>query len=158
MKFLESYVDRIFVPTQYIATGLSLGGHATWSLLAEEPRITAAIIIVGSPNLTELLLERLRTHTTGVPQGAKEWPRALEKLYQERDERVKLITGRKILILNGAADPLVPSKFTRPWVESHADRNDVTFLEVEQNGHWLSDKMMDTISDWVWPLLHSLEK
>lgn len=151
MKFLESYVDGIFVPTQFIASGLSLGGHVTWNILAEDPRITAAIIIVGSPNLTNMLLDRLGGYTSAsdVPNGTKEWPQSIEKLYQVRDDRLKKISGKKILILNGAVDPLVPSKFTRPWIENYAVNNDVTFIEQEENGHWLSYQMMDKIVDWV---------
>ena len=152
-RYLESYVDGIFVPTQFIAAGVSLGGHAIWSLLAEEPRIATAIIIIGSPNLTDMLLERLRQHTNSDSQGTREWPRSIEKLYQARDERVGQITGKKILILNGAVDNLVPSKFTRPWVEKYATKNDVAFLEIEENGHWLSSNMVDTISDWIRHLL-----
>jgi dienelactone hydrolase len=151
MKFLESYVDRIVVPTQFIATGLSLGGHVTWNILAEDPRITAAIIIVGSPNLTNLLLDRLGgyTSTADVPEGTEEWPQSVEKLYQARDKSLTKISGKRILILNGAIDPLVQSKFTRPWIEKYAANNDVTFIEQEENGHWLSYQMMDKIVEWV---------
>ncbi|KIX00126.1 uncharacterized protein Z518_10263 [Rhinocladiella mackenziei CBS 650.93] len=154
-KHLATYVDGAFLPTEFIATGLSLGGHATWNILAEEPRITKAIIIVGSPNLTDLLLERLRgyTSTADVPDGTREWPRSIAKLYQDRDEAILKISGKSILILNGLTDTLVPSRFTRPWVEKYAASNQVEFIEQKENGHWLSYEMMDRIVDWLLPVL-----
>ena len=152
MKFLESYVDGIFIPTQFIVTGFSLGGHVTWNLLAEECGITTAIVISGSPNLTDLLLERLEVQnsTSSVLHGTRKWPQLIEELYQARDKRMKQITGKNILILTGTVDTLVPSKFARDWVEKYADKNNVTFLEQEETGHWLSYDMMDKVSDWVW--------
>ncbi|KAL6721420.1 hypothetical protein ACLMJK_000523 [Lecanora helva] len=38
--------------------GVSLGGHAAWHCLMHEPRITAAIIIVGCPDFTRLMADR----------------------------------------------------------------------------------------------------
>ena len=151
-KYLESYVDGQFVPTEFIVTGLSLGGHATWNILAEDPRITKAVIIVGSPNLTSLLLERLGGYNS-VPEGTREWPHALEKLYQARDDGVSRISGKTILILNGLHDTLVPSRFTHLWMEKHAANNDVRFIEQGENGQWLSYEMMDKMIDWLLPIL-----
>jgi hypothetical protein len=35
---------------QHIALGVSLGGHSAWQLFFNEPRITAAIVIIGCPD------------------------------------------------------------------------------------------------------------
>lgn len=149
--FLESYVEGIFTPTNFIITGLSLGGHVTWDVLAKEPRILAGIVIIGSPSLTPLLLDRLGGYKTveEVPAGTKEWPKSVEKLYLARDESVAGIRGKKVLILNGAVDALVPSRFTHSWVERFAAGNDVAFVEQPENGHWLSVQMMEKIVNWV---------
>ncbi|KUL84350.1 hypothetical protein ZTR_06330 [Talaromyces verruculosus] len=151
MKFLESYVDDLFVPTAYIATGLSLGGHVTWDILADDPRIQIAIIIVGSPNLTSMLVDRLTQYkpVSDVPKNTDLWPKSIEKLYLERDEKVKRIAGKKILILNGAVDDLVPSKFTIPWMENFSANNDVMFVEQQETGHALSYEMIQRIVDWL---------
>jgi len=151
IKFLESYVGGTFVPTQFIMTGLSLGGHVAWNVLAEEPLVKTAVPIIGSPDLTHLLLDRLGGYKSAaeVPPGTKEWPESIARLYQARDESVTKISGKRILILNGALDPLVPSRFTRPWVQEHGDQNDVTFVEQADTGHWLSHQMMDRMVDWL---------
>ncbi|KAF7626985.1 hypothetical protein AFLA_012927 [Aspergillus flavus NRRL3357] len=154
MKYLASYVDGIFHPTQFIVTGVSLGGHITWNMLAEEPSIAGAIIIVGSPNLTDMLVERLGyASLSDIPQNTKEWPRSIESLYRERDQALEKIVGKKILILNGALDTLVPSKFTDPWVAKYAHQNDVKFIVQEDCGHVLSFRMMEEVVEWVAQIL-----
>ncbi|KAK7419264.1 hypothetical protein QQX98_003416 [Neonectria punicea] len=151
VTFLESYVEGIFTPKDFIVTGISLGGHVTWNVLAKDPRIRAGIAIVGSPDLTSMLLERLAIYkgTQDVAADTKEWPRSIAKLYEERDKNIEDITGKKILILNGAVDPLVPSRFTHRWVEKFAGNNDVVFVEQEAVGHGLSAEMMEKLVAWV---------
>ncbi|GAB1217299.1 hypothetical protein ATERTT37_006537 [Aspergillus terreus] len=154
LKYLASYVDGIFHPTQFIVTGISLGGHITWNMLAEEPSIAGAIIIVGSPNLTDMLVERLGyASLSDIPENTKEWPRSIERLYRERDQALEIIVGKKILILNGALDTLVPSKFTDPWVAKYAHQNDVKFIVQEDCGHCLSFRMMEEMVEWVAQIL-----
>lgn len=38
--------------TQHLVMGISLGGHAAWQVLFNEPRVTAGIIIIGCPDYT----------------------------------------------------------------------------------------------------------
>jgi pimeloyl-ACP methyl ester carboxylesterase len=50
---LESYIfngidDRSI--DQHLVLGISLGGHAAWQVLFNEPRVTAAIVIIGCPD------------------------------------------------------------------------------------------------------------
>lgn len=35
---------------QHFVAGVSLGGHAAWQVLFHEPRVTAAVIIIGCPD------------------------------------------------------------------------------------------------------------
>ncbi|KAH7136273.1 Alpha/Beta hydrolase protein [Dactylonectria macrodidyma] len=151
ITFLESYVEGLFTPTKFIVTGVSLGGHATWDILARDDRVNNGIIIVGSPNLTDMLRERLDKYksTRDGATGATEWPKSIENLYLARDKSLEGISGKEFLILNGAIDPLVPAKFTLPWVQNFGANNKVTVFEQEDNGHWVSIQMMEKIVDWV---------
>lgn len=150
MKFLACYVDGSFRPSQFIVTGVSLGGHVAWNMLSEEPSIIGAIIIIGSPNLTDLLKERLdQTPSFSNLQRSERWPRSLEMLCRDRDQAIARISGQGILILNGALDTLVPSKFTTPWFVNHASRNEVKLVSQEDSGHWLSFGMMEEVIDWL---------
>lgn len=149
IKFLKVYVQDTFTPAEFVVSGLSLGGHVAWDVLASERTVNAAIPIVGSPNLTDMLVERLSKSNNGNPVDPTRWPESVARIYQARDQNVAQIEGKKILILNGALDALVPSKFTLPWVEKYGDRNDVTLCVLENTGHWMSLEMIDKIVDWV---------
>ncbi|KAK9370608.1 Alpha/Beta hydrolase protein [Lipomyces kononenkoae] len=156
MTYLESYVCDLFTPTQYIASGVSLGGHVVWNLLAEDARIQVGIPIVGCPDLTSLLINRLGNYTSvnQIPDGTKEWPKSIEKLYALRDARVAAISSKKVLVLNGAVDRLVPDKFTKPWTEKYAANNDVKYIVQTDTGHFVSWQMMDEIREWLAPFLN----
>ena len=137
-----------FTPTEFVVSGLSLGGHVAWDVLASERTVNAAIPIVGSPNLTNMLVERLGKSDDANANSTK-WPESVARMYQARDQNVAQIEGKRVLILNGALDVLVPSKFTLPWVEKYGDRNDVTLCILENTGHWMSLEMIDRIVDWM---------
>ncbi|KAI5459582.1 Alpha/Beta hydrolase protein [Mariannaea sp. PMI_226] len=151
VTFLESYVDGIFTPKDFIITGVSLGGHVTWNVLANDSRFHAGVPIIGSPNLAPMMVERLKAYkkTSDIPAGTIEWPRAIEKLYQDRDRSLEGISGKKILILNGAIDTLVPPKYTLPWVEKFSANNEVVLIEQEETGHSFTFQMVDKVVDWV---------
>ncbi|PGH31095.1 phospholipase D, partial [[Emmonsia] crescens] len=62
--------------TTNLALGVSLGGHAAWSCILHEPRITNAVIIIGSPDYTSLMTERaklskLSTWKDSTPPGSQ---------------------------------------------------------------------------------------
>lgn len=151
ITFLGSYVDGVFAPTQFIVSGMSLGGHVSWDVLARDHRVGAAVIVVGCPDLTSLLLDRLGGYASpeDVPPGTSEWPMSVSQLYAVRDGSVAAISDKKILILNGAVDPLVPSRFTRSWVENFGPNNAVMFVEHANTGHTLSFDMVQKIVDWL---------
>ncbi|KAE8316728.1 hypothetical protein BDV41DRAFT_573621 [Aspergillus transmontanensis] len=150
MKYLSVYTEGLFTPTEFVMSGLSLGGHTAWDILSKVQGIKAAIIIVGSPNLTDLLIERL-DNAADSEKGtdSTKWTESISLMYRGRDRSLGNIHGKRILILNGALDALVPSKFTLPWIEKNGSRNDVSFNVFENTGHWLSLEMMDTIVEWV---------
>lgn len=46
--------------TENLVLGVSLGGHAAWSCLLHEPRITAGVVIIGCPDYINLMADRAR--------------------------------------------------------------------------------------------------
>lgn len=46
--------------TQNVVFGISLGGHAAWQVLMQDPRFSAAIITIGCPDYTRLISDRAR--------------------------------------------------------------------------------------------------
>jgi len=76
LTYISSYIfphsERRIV--ENIVCGVSLGGHAAWHCLIHDPRITAAIIIIGCPDYIGLMtdrarLSRLATWTRTTPPG-----------------------------------------------------------------------------------------
>lgn len=53
MDHLESYIfhdDDTRSLDQHLVLGWSLGGHAAWQVIFNEPRVTAAIVVIGCPD------------------------------------------------------------------------------------------------------------
>lgn len=128
VDMLPSYLfpqsDREVV--QWCVTGKSLGGHAAWHVLANDPRVTVGVPFIGCPSYANLLADR--TKTSFVTNGPPYVPHALAQLvrqtdpasspYWEHDARVNPFYGKKICICSGANDKLVPWRCSREFVEN----------------------------------------
>ncbi|KAK9468773.1 Alpha/Beta hydrolase protein [Lipomyces arxii] len=144
MNHLQAYVGSEFIITEFIATGTSLGGHVTWNLLAQDKRIQRGVIFVGCPNMTALLLDRV-----GEQKDTILWNKYLEQVCLDRDAEIAGITGKEIVILNGAEDTLVSDKFTKGWVEKYGKNNKVLYKVQEGRGHGLSFGMVEDFVKWL---------
>lgn len=90
---LPSYL--LLRPSQHICCGISLGGHATWQLILRDPRVTAAVIIVGCPDYVRLMTDRgirskLATCVGSNPPGrnflgSRDFPRSLVEAVEQSD-------------------------------------------------------------------------
>ncbi|KAK9477071.1 Alpha/Beta hydrolase protein [Lipomyces japonicus] len=151
IKYLHSYTGNLFTAKKFIPSGVSLGGHVAWNLIARHPEIDAGIPIVGTPDLTGLLIDRLGKYKTveDVPAGTEEWPKSIEKLIAERDALIATIKNKNLLVLNGADDTLVPDDFTKPWIEKYGANNDTEYYEFENVGHYLSWGGINKIEDFL---------
>ncbi|KKK15644.1 hypothetical protein ARAM_000650 [Aspergillus rambellii] len=61
--------------SENLVLGISLGGHAAWSCILHEPRITTGVVIIGCPDYVNLMADRARlsklsTWTTPAGAGA----------------------------------------------------------------------------------------
>ncbi|KAG1726606.1 Alpha/Beta hydrolase protein [Suillus lakei] len=116
-SFLYPSSERTIV--EWGMGGISLGGHSTWIALSREPRLTLGIPIIGCPDYTKLISQRAKS--SGVPFSPPYYPSSL-KTYVEAHDPAQLpyrakdasnpFLGRKILVLSGKEDRLVP------WVAS----------------------------------------
>jgi len=79
--------------TQNIVFGISLGAHAAWQVLMQDPRFSAAIITIGCPDYTRLMSDRARlskrktwTETQGREfVGSTDFPRGLVTAVRQYD-------------------------------------------------------------------------
>lgn len=61
--------------TENIVLGISLGAHAAWHVIMQDPRFTTAIIVIGCPDYTRIMSDRARlskrsTYTEAKPPGS----------------------------------------------------------------------------------------
>lgn len=135
---------------EHLVLGVSLGGHAAWQVIFEDPRVTAAVIIIGCPDYKRVMTDRARlskltTYTTDSGAsfiGSKDFPHALVKAVQKRDPKGivfgnsditthptaeqqsqlrqaldNTIKGKRLLVLSGKQDKLVPYHCSQPFLE-----------------------------------------
>ena len=122
--------------TEHIALGVSLGGHAAHLAVLHLPKITSAVVVIGCPDYPALLLQRLKQcKITGVPGYlprefmhliSAQHPTPLPPqppitssplLTSPHVSPVELLAGKKILVLGGKKDRLVPPELGRAFIE-----------------------------------------
>ncbi|OOQ86886.1 hypothetical protein PEBR_19566 [Penicillium brasilianum] len=67
--------------SENLVLGVSLGGHAAWSCLLHEPRISAGVVIIGCPDYLNLMVDRARL--SKLPSWTKSNPPGAEILGSE---------------------------------------------------------------------------
>lgn len=79
------------------------------------------------------------------------YPSTLHRILGEMDRKVLAGIDPKlpVLVLNSRDDPLVPSRFTKPWVLSRPKDAVSTFFEEPDVGHVLTDVMIAKVADFV---------
>ncbi|KAF2202277.1 alpha/beta-hydrolase [Delitschia confertaspora ATCC 74209] len=133
--------------TQHLVLGVSLGGHAAWHCILHDPRITAAVVGIGCPDYTRLMMHRaekskLKTWTSSSTPGSEflgseDFPKALIEAVKTYDPAGLLLSagskgtedikedlvrerleGKAVLNLSGADDKLVPYAAGEPFVNA----------------------------------------
>ncbi|KAL6864611.1 hypothetical protein J3F83DRAFT_742425 [Trichoderma novae-zelandiae] len=139
VDFLPAYFPQ-FNHLHNIMLGVSLGAHTAWRMaLAAPGQFEAYAMVVGCPNLTSLLLERLGIDAADIGVKAEEletvsyealekvmdeqqrrrWPRALAELVRDGDKRLfeEFPSELPVFMCNGEYDKLVPARYTTSWLK-----------------------------------------
>jgi hypothetical protein len=159
-----------------MVAGISLGGHSTWIALKNgkfcelscskthvqclDPRITLGVPIIGCPDYLTLISDRaekagLNFEPPYMPKSLLELIRRddpVASLYKSSDPASNPFFGKKILVLSGAKDTLVPWSASKDFVEG---------LEVGEKGtkkvdvvpdaaHECTPEMVSTMSEFIW--------
>jgi hypothetical protein len=121
-SYLFPYDDRRI--SQFVVTGKSLGGHATWHVLANDPRITIGVPFISCPSYAALITDR--TRTSFVTNGPPHIPASLSSLisridpasqqYDSFDPSRNPFWGKRICMCSGEADKLVPWRCAEQFV------------------------------------------
>lgn len=174
--YLPTYLPGIS-KSYNVMSGISLGGHTTWRIAVSEAaaraQVHGLIPIVGSPNLTALLLDRLQVDTSKLSVATEDlykvpyaelsslmteeqrqrWPQSLSELVSrlDRETNVNFPKNIPILIQNGKEDPLVPDRFTAPWVQKRKAEGytNVEYFAQENTGHACTKGMVANMSNFL---------
>lgn len=123
-------------------------------------------MVVGSPNLTSLLLSRLgiqidlsdidtleykQIYELMTPQQRRMWPRTLDKLVRDGDRVVteSFPTDVPILLCNGKYDKLVRAKHTEEWVAKRKHSKNIKLLVQDNTGHSCTKEMVAMLAVWL---------
>ncbi|EJD48964.1 hypothetical protein AURDEDRAFT_112703 [Auricularia subglabra TFB-10046 SS5] len=156
VSFLIDFLPAYLFPSgeshvaEWGVVGISLGGHSTWILLREEPRITFGVPIIGCPVYTPLMEWRVK-QTYGEDLTAPRYPDSLRAFVEAPRGGLNPYAGKRILVLSGADDQLVP------WVASkgHVEALDVgpkgakRVVVVEGAGHEVTESMLRDAAAFV---------
>ena len=163
LDFLPCYLAQ-FKTFHNVMMGVSLGGHTAWRMPAVAPgKLDALAIVVGCPDLSSLLLDRLGvnmslTATTtyqelevGMTEQQKaRWPRPLFDVVREADAKISNgLPELPMLLCNGKYDTLVPAGYTESWVERQKQRAATRLYVQDNTGHSCTLEMVAMIADWL---------
>ncbi|KAJ9478192.1 Cytochrome b5 heme-binding domain-containing protein [Pseudozyma hubeiensis] len=169
VDLLSSYIfpqdDRTVV--EWVITGKSLGGHATWHVLAEDARIKIGVPFIGMPDFSRLLASRTRTSfvTNGPPYVPASLKALVEKIdpartaYDSFDPRRNPFWGKKICVLSGANDKLVHWDWNEDFLkalvvgEPTGSRGEMPGLKIHRRpgvGHEVTEEMVEEAGEWIW--------
>ncbi|KAI0029763.1 Alpha/Beta hydrolase protein [Vararia minispora EC-137] len=161
LDFLPAYLfpDDERTVAEWALMGVSLGGHAVWLALKDEPRVRIGIPIIGCPDYMTLM--QLRADKQGVSLGPPYMPASLRATVHASDpphasyraaDRSNPYFGKKILVLSGADDVLVPWSASRAFVDAlvvgEHGRKEVMLLEGV--GHQYTEAMKWEAFRFVW--------
>ncbi|KDR79059.1 hypothetical protein GALMADRAFT_244822 [Galerina marginata CBS 339.88] len=138
--------------------GISLGGHSTWIALSQDPRITIGVPIIGCPDYLELM--KYRAESNNIPFIAPYVPSSLLDLIGTSDpasrnysslEPSNPFLGKKILVLSGEDDKLVPWTASKKFVDSlEVGPQGLKKVIVEKGvGHKCTAEMVEAAGDFI---------
>jgi len=153
-----------YVIKHNVVMGVSLGGHSTWMTLLHEPRVEAACVVIGCADYVKLMEQRAaQSGIAGYKTGAcREFPKTLLDVVERYDpaalkrvegeeEVARRVRGKKLLVLSGAEDKLVPyaaqESFVK-WLEG-VEGVDVVDKVFEGVGHAYPDSIEDAFLNWL---------
>ena len=149
----EYYQRRDLIKDQKIGVGgYSMGGMTTSALLTRHPEITAAAVIMGTPNLNAYA----RLVREDAAKRKMYYPKDLELLtswikYYDLNSQPEKIAHRPVLFWHGTSDPRIPYRqskdfFDRIQGEDYAQQ--VAFITGYKAGYLVEPRLMDKIANF----------
>ncbi|ORY33053.1 hypothetical protein BCR39DRAFT_520946 [Naematelia encephala] len=153
IDFLACYLfpngERVI--DEWVATGVSLGGHVVWRLLHHEPRIKHAIPILGVPLEAFTRLMGTRATSQGLEFAPPLYPPSLRPLLEVPIPE-GCYSGKKILSIHGGSDPVVPFELGRDDIMRVKEEfgGQLELFVQDGIGHAVTFEMLQKTAEWVW--------
>lgn len=142
-----------------VVIGVSLGGYITWKVASEHSELLAAAVpIISSPNLPQVMLQRYaqieeKHPELTIQQRQTALPIELMAYLQEGVEKNQQLKRKALpmLAICGGSDPLVPPKFTVEWGEDAAPCQRVEIIPNVE--HEVPREMIDLTAEYLTSLV-----
>ncbi|KAG6861243.1 hypothetical protein C0995_002365 [Termitomyces sp. Mi166 len=159
IDFLPSFLypdDEPHPVVEWAVAGISLGGHSTWMTLATDARVTTGIPIIGCPDYSKLIAYRAKQND--VDLMGRYYPKNLKDLVAKMDPASLVqgpknpFLGKKVLVLSGANDTLVPWVASEEFVTQKLNVGTTGLKRVsvyEGVGHECTERMVQEMAAFV---------
>ena len=158
IDFLPAYLGRKV--ERHIVAGVSLGGHAAWVAVIQDPRIEAAGVVIGCADYCALIRHRaeksqleafLLGESAAFPEELLETVKRVDPAAMGVEEVARRLKGKKVLCLSGGADKLVPYECNRRFLEELKGVEGVELVDrvFEGVGHECTPTMIEELAQWV---------
>jgi Hydrolases of the alpha/beta superfamily len=132
--------------------GYSMGGMTTGALLTAHPEISAAAVIMGTPDLkgyARLVRQDAKERKLYIPSDLESLTSWIENY--DLNSQPEKINHRPVLFWHGTEDPRIPYQmskdfFDRVHNEDYADQ--VAFITGYKAGHLVEIRLMDKIANF----------
>ncbi|KAH7097417.1 hypothetical protein BKA62DRAFT_759986 [Auriculariales sp. MPI-PUGE-AT-0066] len=168
IDFLPAYLfpsgERRIV--QWVWWAVSLGGHSSWILLNSDPRVSFGVPIIGGADFEKLMAYRIeRTFGAGSTLEPPRYPVILRDFVNSHDpaksnfqanDSSNPFQGKKILVLSGATDTLVPFSITSEFagiLKSTMGAGSIEVVVEEGAGHQLTPTATERTAAFVLKVL-----
>lgn len=153
VSLLIDYLQPYIFPTgehmivQYLCSGISLGGHATWLVLSHDKRVQAGCPIIGCPDFMTLMSSRAEAFG-GLTKDMM--PDSLRAVIHALDPKVENMKGKRILILSGKKDKLVPYDKGANFINNLQSVAQSVQTEIYPGvGHRCTETMIEELSRFI---------
>ena len=127
----------------WICTGVSLGGHATYCVLSDDERVAAGVVVIGCPDITALMGLR-----AGDGDRETMMPSRFCELVGNLGPRLERVKVKDVLILKGDEDPLVLWEASEEFV-GRLSREKAKVKGYPGVGHAFPAEMQRDAVEWI---------
>jgi len=132
--------------------GYSMGGMTTGALLTVHPEITAATIIMGTPNLNayaKLVRDDAEKRQLYIPEDLKNLTSWIE--HYDLNSHPEKINKRPVLFWHGTDDHRIPYEQSKNFfdnIQGQPYAEQVAFITGYKAGHLVETRLMDKIANF----------